>query len=252
MSWLLRSSKAKLLSSSASLSRTFSSLPRSSHGLDRSSPPQIGALSPVVELFHRKTATMSIANENSSRENLTGLPKVPANKLGSDSSEINSLRYKASVQDINVLAGARYGAGVWAAKGPMLLGVNAVMAKSFLRSADTDTLGLTDHKRFMSDSPSRMSETTPSALRPLSPHLPVYQPQLSSTLSIFNRMAGAYLSVIVVLFYMIYMKMGLISLTFDSFYQFLFYSSKLNLLAIEISALAMSYHLYSAIRHLFI
>ncbi|KAJ1404321.1 Succinate dehydrogenase/fumarate reductase type B, transmembrane subunit [Sesbania bispinosa] len=251
MSWLLRSSKANLSSYSSSLSRTFSSLP---HGLHRSTPPQIGALSPAVELFRSKTATVPIADEKPSRGNLTGLPKGSANNVGSDSNEINSLRYKASGLDTNVLAGVRYNTGtrVWAPKGPMLLGVNGMMTRSFERGVDADTLGLAGHKRFMSDIPSKPNETKSYGLRPLSPHLPVYEPQLSATLSIFNRIGGAFIAIVIVLFYMIYVKMGLISLTYDSFYQFMFYSSKLNLLVVEISALAMSYHLYSAIRHLFV
>ncbi|KAL3017559.1 hypothetical protein AAZX31_06G285600 [Glycine max] len=244
MSWLLRSTKSKLLSSSSSssLSRTFPSLPR----------PQIGAISPLPDLFHRNTATMPFAKENASGGNLTGLPKVPANKLGSDSDATNSSRYKASGLNTNVLAGARYVSRVWAAQGQMPLEVNTVMARSFERSMEAGTLGMIGHKRFMSDIPSKTSETNPSGFRPLSPHLPLYQPQLSSTLSIFNRIAGAFLAGVILVFYMIYMKLGLVSLTYDSFYQFIFYSSKLNLLVMEISALAVSYHLYSAIRHLFL
>ncbi|TYI85238.1 hypothetical protein E1A91_D05G426400v1, partial [Gossypium mustelinum] len=47
-----------------------------------------------------------------------------------------SMRYEAAGQDTIVLAGAEYGSGSsrdWAAKGPMLLGVKAVIAKSFER-----------------------------------------------------------------------------------------------------------------------
>ncbi|XP_020234203.1 succinate dehydrogenase subunit 3-1, mitochondrial [Cajanus cajan] len=239
MSWLLRSSKAKLLSSSY-VSRTFPS------------HPQIAALSPLPDLFHRTTATMPFVKENASAGNLTGLPRDPANKLGSDSNPINSSRYKASGLDTNMLAGSMYGTRVWAAQSPMLLGVNTVMARSFERGMEAGTLEMISHKRYMSDIPSKTSETNPSGFRPLSPHLPLYQPQLSSTLSIFNRVAGAALAGVILLFYMIYIKMGLISLTFESFYQFIFYSSKLNLLVMEISALAVTYHLYSAIRHLFL
>ncbi|XP_019413163.1 PREDICTED: iron-responsive element-binding protein 2-like isoform X2 [Lupinus angustifolius] len=244
MSSLLRSNKTKLFSTS--LSRTFSSLPRSS------------------DHFYRSTATLSSANENPSNGNLIGkfgnrnsLPSLnnPIAKLGGDSiDKINdSLSYKASGHDTNVLAGAGYVNGssrVWASKNPMLLGVNAVMARSLDRSMDSNALGLTGHKRHMSDTTSTISETRAYGFRPLSPHLPVYQPQLSSTLSIFNRISGALLSTVILLFYMIYMKVGLISLSYDSFYQFLFYSSKLNLLAVEISGLALSYHLYAGIRHL--
>ncbi|KAK7257539.1 hypothetical protein RIF29_31580 [Crotalaria pallida] len=251
---LLRSTKSKLFSSSAS--RTFSSLTRSS------SPPI-----PALQLFHRNTAsTLSPANENPSKVNFTGcefgnlnvngLPSLnnPIAKLGTDSVvKINNpLRFKPSAQNINVLAGAGAGAGsrIFAAQSPVLLGVNAVRARSLERSVDTDTLGLPGHKRFMSGTTGTISETKAYGLRPLSPHLPVYQPQLSSTLSIFNRISGGLLSAVILLFYLIYMKVGLISLSFDSFYQFLFYSSKLNLLAVEISGLALSYHLYAGIRHL--
>ncbi|KAK7263525.1 hypothetical protein RJT34_31116 [Clitoria ternatea] len=238
MSWLLRSSKAKLLSSSSS--RTFFS------------HPQIRTLSPFSDLFHRTTAPTPPAKEIPPTENLTGVPRDPANKLASDSNAINSFRSKVSGLDSNVLAGAMHGTRAWAAHGPMLLGVNAVMARTFIRGVETGTFGLIGNKRFMSDIPSKTSETAATGFRPLSPHLPVYQPQLSATLSIFNRIAGAYLTAVILLFYMIYMKMGLISLTYDSFYQFIFYSSKLHLLAMEVSALAVSYHLYSAIRHLFL
>ncbi|KAL2328349.1 hypothetical protein Fmac_021776 [Flemingia macrophylla] len=239
MSWLLRSSKARHLSP-AYVSRTFLS------------HPQIGTLSPLPDLFHRTTATLPFAKENASAGNLIGLPRDPANKLGSDTNAINSSRYNASGLDTNLLAGAKYGTRVWAAQGPMVLGLNTVMARSFGRGMEAGTLEMIGQKRFMSDIPSKTSETKPSGFRPLSPHLPLYQPQLSSTLSIFNRVAGAALAGVMLLFYMIYMKMGLVSLTFDSFYQFIFYSSKLNLLVMEISALAVTYHLYSAIRHLFL
>ncbi|KAE9593068.1 putative succinate dehydrogenase (quinone) [Lupinus albus] len=254
MSSLLRSNKPKLFSSS--LSRTFSSLPTST--------PRIKPLPPATEIFHRNTATLSRENENLSKGNLTGefgkfnsVPSLnnPIAMLPSDSIDKinNPLRYKASGQNTTVLAGAGYVIGssrVWATKSPMLLGANAVMGRNLERSVDTNTLGLTGHKRFMSDTTGTISETKTYGLRPLSPHLPLYQPQLSSTLSIFNRISGALLSTVILLFYMIYMKMGLISLSYDSFYQFLFYSSKLNLLAVELSGLALSYHLYAGIRHL--
>ncbi|RDY07206.1 hypothetical protein CR513_08717, partial [Mucuna pruriens] len=91
-------------------------------------------------------------------------------------------RYKASEQDTIVLAGAEYGSGSsrdWAAKGPMLLGVKAVIAKSFERihrsnlvgmgiiplcfkpGEDADTLGLTGHERYTIDLPSKVSEIRP-------------------------------------------------------------------------------------------
>nr|YP_010954531.1 Sdh3 [Primula sikkimensis]WMV02094.1 Sdh3 [Primula sikkimensis] len=87
-------------------------------------------------------------------------------------------------------------------------------------------------------------------LRPLSPHLPIYKPQLTSTFSISHRISGAFLATIVLFFYLLSMKIGFICFTYDNFYQFLFYSSKLILISVEITALALSYHLYNGVRHL--
>ncbi|BAT90292.1 hypothetical protein VIGAN_06151000 [Vigna angularis var. angularis] len=91
-------------------------------------------------------------------------------------------RYMASGQDTIVVAGAEYGSGSsrdWAAKGPMLLGVKAVIAKSFERihrsnlvgmgiiplcfksGEDADTLGLTGHERYTIDLPSTIIEIRP-------------------------------------------------------------------------------------------
>ncbi|OWM86681.1 succinate dehydrogenase subunit 3-1, mitochondrial-like isoform X2 [Punica granatum] len=94
------------------------------------------------------------------------------------------------------------------------------------------------------------TDTKMNILRPLSPHLPVYKPQLNSTLSITFRISGMFLSAVVFSFYLIYLKMGPICLSFNSFYQFLFYSSKLHLVTLELSALAIAYHIWGGIRHL--
>ncbi|KAG4114650.1 hypothetical protein ERO13_D12G058700v2 [Gossypium hirsutum] len=93
-----------------------------------------------------------------------------------------AMRYKTAGQDTIILAGAEYGSGSsrdWAAKGPMLLGVKAVIAKSFERihrsnlvgmgiiplcfksGEDADTLGLTGHERYIIDLPSCVSEIRP-------------------------------------------------------------------------------------------
>ncbi|MFQ6657504.1 hypothetical protein Gotur_027147 [Gossypium turneri] len=56
-----------------------------------------------------------------------------------------AMRYKAAGQDTIVLAGAAYGSGSsrdWAAKGPMLLGVKAVIAKSFKRIHRSNLVGM--------------------------------------------------------------------------------------------------------------
>ncbi|KAJ8749251.1 hypothetical protein K2173_018730 [Erythroxylum novogranatense] len=93
-----------------------------------------------------------------------------------------AMKYKIAGYDTIVLAGAEYGSGSsrdWAAKGPMLLGVKAVIAKSFERihrsnlvgmgiiplcfkpGQDADTLGLTGHERYTIDLPSNVSEIRP-------------------------------------------------------------------------------------------
>ncbi|XP_065875647.1 dihydrolipoyllysine-residue succinyltransferase component of 2-oxoglutarate dehydrogenase complex 2, mitochondrial-like isoform X2 [Euphorbia lathyris] len=83
---------------------------------------------------------------------------------------------------------------------------------------------------------------TPNSLRPLSPHLPVYKPQLNSMVSIFNRFAAAFLTAEILLVYLL-LEIGSTSFTYYNFYQLLFYSSKLTLLSIELTALALAFHL---------
>ncbi|XP_022739428.1 aconitate hydratase 1 isoform X6 [Durio zibethinus] len=93
-----------------------------------------------------------------------------------------AMRYKTAGQDTIILAGAEYGSGSsrdWAAKGPMLLGVKAVIAKSFERihrsnlvgmgiiplcfksGEDAETLGLTGQERYTIDLPSSVNELKP-------------------------------------------------------------------------------------------
>lgn len=93
-----------------------------------------------------------------------------------------AMRYKSAGHDTIVLAGAEYGSGSsrdWAAKGPMLLGVKAVIAKSFERihrsnlvgmgiiplcfkaGEDAETLGLTGHERYSIDLPSNINYIRP-------------------------------------------------------------------------------------------
>ncbi|GKV44127.1 hypothetical protein SLEP1_g51343 [Rubroshorea leprosula] len=93
-----------------------------------------------------------------------------------------AMRYRGEGLDTIILAGAEYGSGSsrdWAAKGPMLLGVKAVVAKSFERihrsnlvgmgivplcfkaGEDAETLGLTGHERYTIELPSNVSEIRP-------------------------------------------------------------------------------------------
>ncbi|KAK7320370.1 hypothetical protein VNO77_29786 [Canavalia gladiata] len=93
-----------------------------------------------------------------------------------------AMKYKASGQDTIILAGADYGTGSsrdWAAKGPLLLGVKAVIAKSFERihrsnlvgmgiiplcfkpCDDAQTLELTGHEHFTVELPPKVSDIEP-------------------------------------------------------------------------------------------
>ncbi|YP_006460151.1 succinate dehydrogenase subunit 3 (mitochondrion) [Erythranthe guttata] len=87
-------------------------------------------------------------------------------------------------------------------------------------------------------------------LRPLSPHLPIYKPQLTSTFPISHRISGAFLATILFFFYLLCLKIGLICFTYENVCQLIFYSSKLILISVEITALALSYHIYNGVRHL--
>lgn len=87
-------------------------------------------------------------------------------------------------------------------------------------------------------------------LHPLSPHLPIYKPQLTSTFPISHRISGAFLATIVLFFSLLCQQIGWICFTYENFYQFFFYSSKLIPISVEITALALSYHLYHGVRHL--
>ncbi|XP_019462415.1 PREDICTED: aconitate hydratase, cytoplasmic-like isoform X2 [Lupinus angustifolius] len=94
-----------------------------------------------------------------------------------------AMRYKNAGQDTIILAGADYGIGSsrdWAAKGPLLLGVKAVIAKSFERihrsnlvgmgiiplsfknGEDAETLQLTGHELFTINLPGKVGEIEPA------------------------------------------------------------------------------------------
>ncbi|KAJ7554965.1 hypothetical protein O6H91_05G017500 [Diphasiastrum complanatum] len=91
-------------------------------------------------------------------------------------------RYQEEGKDLIILAGAEYGSGSsrdWAAKGPYLQGVKAVIAKSFERihrsnlvgmgiiplcfkpGQDADSLGLTGYEKFSINLPSDIKEINP-------------------------------------------------------------------------------------------
>ncbi|WOL09715.1 aconitate hydratase, cytoplasmic-like [Canna indica] len=93
-----------------------------------------------------------------------------------------AMRYKNEGHDTIILAGEEYGSGSsrdWAAKGPMLQGVKAVIAKSFerihrsnlvgmgivplcfKRGEDAETLGLTGNERYTIHLPGNVSDIKP-------------------------------------------------------------------------------------------
>jgi succinate dehydrogenase / fumarate reductase cytochrome b subunit len=89
--------------------------------------------------------------------------------------------------------------------------------------------------------------------RPLSPHLNVYKPQLTSTLSIFHRISGALLA-ITLLFTVFSFKVCDLSLNYYPIY-LLFYSGMTNLhwfffSLLNVTLLAFCYHISNGIRHL--
>ncbi|KAL9269938.1 Succinate dehydrogenase subunit 3-2, mitochondrial-like protein [Drosera capensis] len=101
-----------------------------------------------------------------------------------------------------------------------------------------------------STGPEQKKATPAASFRPLSPHLVVYKPQVNSVVSIANRISGILLTTIGLSYYFLVLKMGWIGFTHESFYQLLFYTSKLVPLTVEISALAFAYHVIYGIRHL--
>nr|YP_009918902.1 succinate dehydrogenase subunit 3 [Chorisodontium aciphyllum]AHG59035.1 succinate dehydrogenase subunit 3 [Dicranum scoparium]QMJ96167.1 succinate dehydrogenase subunit 3 [Chorisodontium aciphyllum] len=89
--------------------------------------------------------------------------------------------------------------------------------------------------------------------RPLSPHLTIYKPQLTSTFSIFHRISGAFLASMV-FFSILFPKIGDLNLTSYYLYRyafsFTFYFHWLISSVVNFSLLALCYHMSNGIRHL--
>lgn len=84
--------------------------------------------------------------------------------------------------------------------------------------------------------------------RPLSPHLSIYKPQITSVLSILHRVAGVYMFIFIIL----------LSLVLCSASSALVYSIQNNLflkailiLSLSVFIICLSYHLCAGIRYLF-
>lgn len=87
--------------------------------------------------------------------------------------------------------------------------------------------------------------------RPLSPHLPIYKPQTSSTVSITNRISALILTAVPLSYAFLTLKLGPICLTNESVYQALYYSSKLGPISLQITAVALTYHLVHGLHDLY-
>jgi len=85
--------------------------------------------------------------------------------------------------------------------------------------------------------------------RPLSPHLQVYKPQLTSALSIFHRMTGVVLSggTVLLAWWLVSAAAG------PSWYACVawFFSSWAGYAVLGVFSLCLMYHLCNGIRHLF-
>ncbi len=85
--------------------------------------------------------------------------------------------------------------------------------------------------------------------RPLSPHLTVYKPQITSVLSIFHRITGAGLAVstTLVVFWIVSIAMG--KSTFIGFNNFL--DNSIVTIVLVSSLWALWYHFCTGLRHLY-
>nr|YP_009531818.1 succinate:cytochrome c oxidoreductase subunit 3 [Leiosporoceros dussii]AXZ70975.1 succinate:cytochrome c oxidoreductase subunit 3 [Leiosporoceros dussii] len=88
--------------------------------------------------------------------------------------------------------------------------------------------------------------------RPLSSHLTIYKPQLTSTSSIIHRISGAFLA-IMVLFSILLCKIGDFSPTFYQIYCYVFFITShfhwLILSLVNFTLLALRYHMSNGVRH---
>ncbi|KAH9623509.1 hypothetical protein KSS87_012464 [Heliosperma pusillum] len=142
-----------------------------------------------------------------------------------------------------------------------ILGTGLAMGRArellFLNMYKYDGVRMEVKRSFSSSAESKVEMSNekiqPNAniIRPLSPHLPIYKPQTNSVASIFNRISGAYLAALTVVFYLLTIKMGPICFTYYPFYQLFFYASKCALISGELAILAIVYHVFHSFPHLF-
>ncbi|XP_047954783.1 malate dehydrogenase 1, mitochondrial-like [Salvia hispanica] len=87
--------------------------------------------------------------------------------------------------------------------------------------------------------------------RPLSPHLPIYKPQTSSTVSITNRVSAVILTAVPLSYAFLTLKVGPMCLANESVYQAMYYSAKLGPIALQVTAIATVYHLVHGLHDLY-
>ena len=85
--------------------------------------------------------------------------------------------------------------------------------------------------------------------RPMSPHLQVYKPQLTSVLSIFNRLSGIAISAgtLLMVWWLVAASQGPVAFSHVQW----FASSIVGILVLLGWTLALAYHFFAGIRHLF-
>lgn len=89
--------------------------------------------------------------------------------------------------------------------------------------------------------------------RPLSPHLTIFTPQLTSTLSILHRVSGAFLASLVLLS-LLCLKIGDLSLCLYPVYWCVFVGSahgRVFFSLTHLALLALCYHMSNGLRHVF-
>ena len=94
-----------------------------------------------------------------------------------------------------------------------------------------------------------MSDKQTLDSRPLSPHLQVYKPQITSVLSISHRISGVFLSLglLTMSLFIVLLALGK-----DSFFLWILFSSSfLGEVILFGWVFAMSFHMFNGIRHLF-
>ena len=94
-----------------------------------------------------------------------------------------------------------------------------------------------------------MSDKRTLDSRPLSPHLQVYKPQITSVLSISHRISGVFLSLglLTMSLFIVLLALGK-----DSFFLWILFSSSfLGEVILFGWVFALSFHMFNGIRHLF-